>query len=105
MVVTATEYKYIQLDEQGTAIISGSTMKVIELVTSHQVQGWTPEMLQAEYPHLSLGQIYSALAYYWDHQEILDAEMRRRDAYVRAIEQQTPESPFVARLKAQGRLS
>jgi hypothetical protein len=79
-------------------------MKVIELITSHQVQGWQPEQLQAEYPHLSLGQIYSALAYYWDHQELLNAEMQRRDVYVQAIEQQTPESPFVARLKAQGRL-
>ncbi|MGB0564431.1 MAG: DUF433 domain-containing protein [Spirulinaceae cyanobacterium] len=104
MANTATGYKYIQLDEQGTAIIAGSTMKVIELITSHQVQDWQPEQLQAEYPHLSLGQIYSALAYYWDHQELLNAQMQRRDAYVQTVEQQTPESPFVARLKAQGRL-
>lgn len=79
-------------------------MKVVELMTAHQSQGWPPEQLQAEYPHLSLGQIHSALAYYWDHQELLSAEMQRRDAYVQEIAEQTPESPFVSRLRAQGRL-
>lgn len=104
MAVTATAYKHIQLDEQGTAIIAGSTMKVVELITSHQVHGWNPEKLQTEYPHLSLGQIYSALAYYWDHKELLDTEMQRREAYVRQIEQQTPASPFANRIRAEGLL-
>ena len=102
MTIAATEYKHIQLDDRGTAIIAGSTMKVIELVTTHQVQRWIPEELQVEYSHLNLGQIYSALAYYWDHREILDAEIQRREAYVKQLEQQAPESPFVARIKAEG---
>ena len=104
MALTATEYKHIQLDERGTAIIVGSTMKVTELVTSHQVQDWSPEDLQVEYPHLSLGQIYSALAYYWDHRQVLDVEIQRREAYVIEMERQAIESPFVARLKAEGHL-
>ena len=102
MTIAATEYKHIQLDDRGTAIIAGSTMKVIELVTTHQVQRWIPEELLVEYSHLNLGQIYSALAYYWDHREILDAEIQRREAYVKQLEQQAPESPFVARIKAEG---
>lgn len=104
MAVATTDYKHIQLDEQGTAIIVGSTMKVVELVASYLADGWNPAELNTQYPHLSLGQIHSALAYYWDHQDLLDAEMQRRDAYVREIQQQAPESPFVARLKAQGLL-
>ena len=31
-------------------------------------------------PHLTLGQIYSALAYYWDHKEELDRRMAEDDA-------------------------
>jgi len=29
---TTTEYKYIQLNDQGAPILTGTTMKVIELV-------------------------------------------------------------------------
>lgn len=32
MAPTATEYKYIELDEQQVPYIAGTTMKVIELV-------------------------------------------------------------------------
>lgn len=102
MTLTVTEYKHIQMDERGTAFIMGSTMKVVELVTSHLTHGWGADELHQQYPHLSLGQIYSALAYYWDHQDLLDKDMQRRESYVRELEESTPESPFVTRLKAEG---
>jgi hypothetical protein len=31
MVLTATEYKYIELDEQQVPYIAGTTLKVVEL--------------------------------------------------------------------------
>jgi uncharacterized protein (DUF433 family) len=42
-------------------------MKVIELVREQDAYGWSPEELHFQHPYLSLGQIHSALAYYWDH--------------------------------------
>ena len=59
-------------------IISGTTMKVVELVMAQMAYGWSPEELRFQHPYLTLGQIYSALAYYWDHQEELDADIERR---------------------------
>ena len=53
-------------------------MKVVELVTSVEAYGWSPEELHFQYPHLSMSQIYSALAYYWEHKEEIDADMKRR---------------------------
>jgi len=50
-------------------------MKVLELVLSQKAYGWSPEELHFQYPHLSLGQIHSALAYYWDHRDELEAAM------------------------------
>ncbi|MGI0488378.1 DUF433 domain-containing protein [Pantanalinema rosaneae CENA516] len=64
---STTEHKYIQLNEQGTPIITGTTMKVVELITAQFAHGWSPEELHFQYPHLSMSQIHSALAYYWDH--------------------------------------
>ncbi|NES02345.1 MAG: DUF433 domain-containing protein [Okeania sp. SIO2F4] len=93
MTTTKTEYKYVHLDEKNVPIITGSTMKVVELITSVKAYSWTPEELQENYPHLSMSQIYSALAYYWDNQPEIDAEKLRREV---------GESPLVKRLKAEG---
>ena len=46
-----------------------------------------------QYPHLSLAQIYAALAYYYEHQNELDSEIQRRWLEVNkhaALETNTP---------------
>ncbi len=53
-------------------------MKIVELVTSVKAYGWSPEELGFQYPHLTMSQIYSALAYYWDHKAEIDAEIEQR---------------------------
>jgi uncharacterized protein (DUF433 family) len=55
-----------------------TTMKIVELVVEQQACGWSPEELHFQHPHLTLGQIHSALAYYWDHREELDRDIERR---------------------------
>lgn len=79
-------------------------MKVVELVMAQRAYGWTPEEIQINHRYLNMGQIYAALAYYWDHRKALDADIQRREDYVAQLEEQAEESPFVARLKAQGLL-
>ncbi len=34
--------------------------------------GWTPEEIHINHRDLSMSQIHSALAYYWEHREELD---------------------------------
>jgi uncharacterized protein (DUF433 family) len=102
MTLTATEYKYIELDERHVPIIAGTTMKVVELITSVKAYNWTPEQLLENYPHLTLSKIYSALAYYWDNKEELDADMERRYQYAEQMRREAGESPLVKKLRAQG---
>ena len=97
-----TRYEHIVLDDAGVAIIDDSTMKVIELVLEQAAYGWSAEELHFQHPYLSLGQIHSALAYYWDHKRDLDEEITRRRKHVEQLRRTTPPSPLVARLKAQG---
>lgn len=79
-------------------------MKVVELITSVKAYGWNPEELHLNYPHLTISKIHSALAYYWDHKEEIDADMERREQYAEQLQHQAGESPLVARLRAQGLL-
>jgi len=43
-------------------MLTGTRTKVVELVLDHLAHHWDAEQIQREHPHLSLGQIHSALA-------------------------------------------
>lgn len=104
MTTVETGYAHIVLDEKQVPIIDDTNMKVIELVAEHLAYGWSPEELAHNFPHLTLGQVHSALAYYWDHQAEIDAEIARDLAWIDELRRNTPEPPFVARLRARGLL-
>jgi uncharacterized protein (DUF433 family) len=104
MPVVETKYEHIILNESNIPIIAGTTMKVVELVLEKTAYGWSPEELHFQHSYLTMGQIYSALAYYWDHREELDQDIERRLEFVGEVQQMMEPSPLVIRLKAKGLL-
>jgi uncharacterized protein (DUF433 family) len=104
MTLTNTEYKHVQLDERNVPIITGTTMKVVELVTAQIAYGWSPEELHFQHPYLTMSQIHSALAYYWDHKEEIDTDIERRLQYAEQSRLEAGPSPVVAKLRAKGLL-
>ncbi|PDW04128.1 DUF433 domain-containing protein [Candidatus Viridilinea mediisalina] len=101
MIIVETRYEHIVLTQEQTPLIVGTTMKVIELVLEKQANGWSAEELHFQFPYLSLGQIYSALAYYADHQEELDQDIKQRLALVDQIRTQTPQTTLHERIRIQ----
>ena len=97
-----TKYEHVVLDEKGVPTIAGTNMKVIEIVLEKTAYGWSPEELYFQHPYLTLGQIYSVLAYYWDHRDALDRDIERRLAFVNQTQKITEQTPLVARLKSKG---
>jgi uncharacterized protein (DUF433 family) len=97
-----TRYEHIVLNDSRVPVISGTTMKVTELVLAQAAYGWGAEELHIQFSHLTLGQIYSALAYYWDHREELDGDIERRLEKVNQIQKHTPVPPLINRLKKKG---
>ena len=76
--MTATAYQHVQIDDIGVAWIQGENTKVVELVVFHLAYGSDADQLRRALPHLTLAQIHSALAYYYDHQKEIDAEIEER---------------------------
>jgi uncharacterized protein (DUF433 family) len=104
MAAVETGYEHVTLDNDRVPILSGTNLKVVELVIEQLAHGWSAEEIHFQHPYLTLGQIYSALAYYWDHKAELDLDIERR---VRAVDQArraAPASSLAERLKAQGLL-
>ena len=102
--VVATTYQQIQLDQDHVPFIAGTTMKVVELVMGQMAYGWSPEELHFQHPYLSMSQIHSALAYYWEHKEELDADIERRLRFVEQARTEAGPSHIAAKLRTQGYL-
>jgi len=102
---STTSYEHVRLDSDCVPVIVGTTMKVVELVMAQVAHGWSPEELHFQHPYLTLGQIHSALAYYWDHKDELDADIERRRLYAEEERRKAGLSPLAAKLRDQQLLS
>lgn len=102
LTVKKTKYEHVVLDEKEVPIIAGTNMKVIELVLEKTAYGWSPEEIHFQHPYLSMGQIYSALAYYWDQKETLDQDIEERLKQVNQIRKATEQTPLEERPKSRG---
>jgi len=100
MSIVETRYQHIILNKDKVPIIAGTKMKVIELILDKIAYGWSPEELQYQHPNLTLGQIYSALAYYSDHQEELDSEIENQLEHVEETKKAAKPTPLVDKLRA-----
>lgn len=78
----ATINEHIVLTDEGVALVKGTTTKVVEIVMDVKAYGWSPEEIHAQHSYLSMAQIHSALAYYWDHREAIEAEIASRTEFV-----------------------
>jgi uncharacterized protein (DUF433 family) len=92
------------IDDRGKARIEGSRIRVIDLVMARMANGWTPEELQQQYAHLTLSQVYAALAYYHAHKEQLDKQIQEIGETVDRMRAEAGESPVVKRLREEGKL-
>lgn len=90
---TAVIHPHIRHDANGVAWINGTQVKVIEIVADWLAHGSSPEEMHFQFPHLSLAQIHSALACYYDHQAAFEAELAQRTAAVEKLRAATPGQP------------
>jgi len=104
MSVPATSYGHVFIDGKGRACVGPTAMKVVQLVAEQAAHGWSPEELHFQHPDLSLAQLHSALAYYWDHSQELDAQVQAQLIELDRMAQSKQPSPLVSRLRDAGLL-
>jgi uncharacterized protein (DUF433 family) len=97
--MTAVIESYIEIDENNVAWIADTKVKVIEIAVDKLAHGSSPEELHFQYPHLSMAQIHSALAYYYDHREELEMEILKRLREVNELAAQNADSSLQQKLR------
>jgi uncharacterized protein (DUF433 family) len=75
----------------GKAAIGATRVRVNNVVFLHK-QGKTPEQIIVEYPDLNLAQVHAALAYYYDHQDEIEAELAQDEGSDERYERRKAEA-------------
>lgn len=95
---------HIWLDDARRAWIDETNVKVAEVVLDHLAYGWSAEEMHYQHPHLSLAQIYAALAYYYDHQAEFDMQIEEGRRRADELAAKSADSPLRRRLRVAGKL-
>jgi uncharacterized protein (DUF433 family) len=65
----------------GKPRIAGHRIKVQHVAVWHERMGMTPQQIVAEHPALTLAEVHAALAYYYDHREQIEADLRAGEEF------------------------
>jgi len=92
----STGYEHIVIRD-SVPRIKNSGVKVVQIAEDLVKAGWDGQEIHENYPWISLPQIYSALAYYFEHKDEIDADMERRERYAEEMRAKLEDPAFVAR--------
>ncbi len=73
----------------GKPRIAGRRITVQNIAIWHEYMGLSADEIASEYD-LSLGNIYAALAYYFDHRDEIEQQIAEDSAFVELLRKQTP---------------
>lgn len=97
--MATVDYPHISLDSASVPVLTGTRIKVVEIALDHLAHGSDAEEIHRQFPFLTLGQIHSALAYYYDHQEEVDQDIAGRLRKVGEIQSRLGDTPLARKLK------
>jgi uncharacterized protein (DUF433 family) len=101
--MSTVTYPHIEIDPRGVALLAGTTTKVIEIGLDYVAHHWDAEEIHRQHPHLSRGQIHSALAYFFDHRAEFDRQIAEQLETVDQLRALAGPSPVTAKLGRAGR--
>ena len=78
----------------GKPCVAGTRIRVWDIHFWHDLRGQAPQEIVAAFPSLTLADVYAALAYYLDHREEIEAEMKQADEFAKGMEQQRKPTRF-----------
>lgn len=72
------------------------------IVKDYLFYGWSIDEMCRQHPYLRPAEAHSAMAYYFDHEDEIDAEILADAELVKQVE--FKDSPFARRMRAAGKL-
>lgn len=102
---TEVSYPHIERPDNGPARLKNTPrVRVAQIVMDYLSYGWSVDEMCRQHPYLSRAEAHAAMAYYFDHQAQIEAEIEAELKDAEQSRAKTPPSPFVLRMRAKGLL-
>jgi uncharacterized protein (DUF433 family) len=103
---TLTQHIEIRPDKcGGKPCVAGTRIRVWDIYVLHERLGKTPDEILDDYPDLSLADIHAALAYYFDNQAEIDAQMKAADDFVDQLKALSGPGPLAEKIAQRDSIS
>lgn len=91
---TITNHIEIRVNRRGElrAFVSGSRVRVQDIVNFHERHGMTADEIAREYPQIGLAQVHASLAYYFENQAQIQTAIKADRDFAALIEKQHSSS-------------
>ena len=99
---TMSVYPHLEQRADGKWWLIGTQTKVIEIALDRLAYHWDADEIQCQHPHLNLGQIYSSLAFYYDHHQEMDRSIDDQLELVKQARLAHGRSAMQIKLQSQG---
>jgi uncharacterized protein (DUF433 family) len=103
--MSKTLESHIDADPQkcgGKPCVAGTRVRVWDIYVLHERLGKTPDEIVGAFPQLSLADVHAALAYYWDHRQEIDRQMKEADEFVQTLKAASGPGPLAKKLGTTG---
>jgi uncharacterized protein (DUF433 family) len=87
------KHPYITKDPKisgGSPVISGTRIRVIDVVIEYDRLGMTPDEIIDAHPHLTLEAVHDALSYYYENREFFDNDISKRKENLKNLAHKFP---------------
>ncbi len=97
----AAEQRLSHVDDTGARpVIAGTDIKVSQVASEYEHLGMTPDEIAEAHPHLSLAEVHAALAYYYDHQDLIRSDWAQVESLLAKLQEQYPSRVGKGRRRA-----
>lgn len=90
---TEIKHPYITKDPKisgGNPVISGTRVRVIDIVIEYDRLGKSPDEIVDAHPQLSLEAVHDALSFYYENREAFDRDINNRKEDIKKLSRKYP---------------
>jgi len=91
--VADIKHSYINRDpkiSRGSPVISGTRVRVIDIVIEYDRLGMTPDEIIDAHPQLTLEAVHDALSFYYENREAFDKDISTRKEKIKKLSHKFP---------------
>lgn len=71
----------------GKPCIAGTRIRVQDIYVWHELRELSVDEIVFRYPHVTMADVYAALAYYWEHRDEIQRQIADDDDFVQGMKE------------------